>query len=186
MKKMLSVLGYCRSKYHLKPGPALRGPFPVGLLLAALLATSACGFRLRGDVEIPPELSPVFVQAQHGAAVGNELIRQLQGSQVQLAAGPRQARTIIRISNERHFSRVVAVDRDGKVLAREIYYDLTFDAVTPDRKQLVPQQSLNLVRSYEDPGAEVLGKQSERELIYAEMFSDAADRILNRLRVALR
>jgi len=165
---------------------AARGLFAIGLLLAALLATSACGFKLWGTVEIPAELGPVFVQPQHGSSVGNELVRQLQGSQVQLAAGPRQARTIIRISNERSSSRVVAVDRGGKVLARELHYGLTFDAVTPDGKQLVPQQSFNLIRSYEDSGIEMLGKQSESELIYADMFSDAADRILSRLRVALR
>jgi len=157
----------------------------MGLLLAVVLATSACGFRLRGDLEIPAELSPVFVQAQPGSPVGDEIVRHLQGSQVQLAAAPRQAHTIIRISNERRSSQIIAVNRDGKVLERELHYGLTFDAVTPDGKQLVPQQSLNLARSYEDPGAEVLGKQSENELIYTDMFSDAADRILICLRVAL-
>jgi len=161
-------------------------PFAMGLLLAALLVTSACGFKLRGEVEIPSEFSPVFVEAHHGSAVGNEIVRQLQSSQVQLAAGPRQAHIIIRISKERRSSRVVAVDRGGKVLARELHYSLTFDAVAPDGRQLVPHQSLNLVRSYEDPGAEVLGKQSESELIFADMFSEAADRLLSRLRAALR
>jgi len=163
-----------------------RGLFAMGLLLAVLLATNACGFRLRGTVEISAGLGPVFVQPRHGSPVGNEIVQQLEGSRVQLAAGPRLARTIIRISNERSASRVVAVDRGGKVLARELHYGLTFDAVTPDGEQLVPQQSFNLVRSYEDPGIEMLGKQSESELIYADMFSDAADRILTRLRVALR
>jgi len=161
-------------------------PFAMGLLLAALLMTSACGFKLRGEVELPSEFSPVFIETHHGSAVGNEIVRQLQSSQVQLAAEPRQAHTIIRISKERRSSRVVAVDRGGKVLARELHYSLTFDAVTPDGRQLVPQQSLNLVRSYEDPGAEVLGKQSESELIFADMFSDAATRLLSRLRAALR
>lgn len=170
----------------LRSESAVRSRFAMGLLLAALLATSACGFRLRGDVEVPAELSPVFVQAQHGSPVGNEIVRYLRGSQVQLAAGPRQARTIIRISNERRSSRIIAVDRGGKVLARELHYGLTFDAVTPDGKQLVPQQSLDLVRSHEDPDVQVLGKQSESELIYTDMFSDAADRILTRLRAVLR
>jgi len=185
MKKMLSVLGYCRIRYYLKPGSFTHGLLTLGLLLAALLATSACGFRLRGAVEIPAELGPVFVQSQHGSPVGNEVIQQLQRSQVQLATGFREARMIIRISNERRSSQVVAVDRGGKVLARSLHYGLTFDAVTPDGEQLVPQQSFNLVRNYEDPGIEMLGKQSESELIYSDMFGDAADRILTRLRVAL-
>jgi len=181
MKKPIPKL-----EYSLRSESAARDLFVMGLLLVALLATSACGFRLRGGVEISPELSPVFVQARHGSPVGNEIIQQLQGSRIQLATGPRQARTIIRISNERRSSRIIAVDRGGKVLARELHYGLTFDAVTPDGKQLVPQQSLDLARSYEDPAVEVLGKQSERELIYTDMFGDAADRILTRLRATLR
>ncbi len=171
--------------HSLRSESAARGLFAMGLLLAALLATSTCGFRLKGAVEIPPELSPVFVQPQRGSPVGDEIIRQLKGSRVQLAAGPRQARTIIRISNERRSSRVVAVNSGGKVIACELHYGLTFDAMTPDGKQLVPQQSLDLARSHEAPDVEVLGKQSERELIYTDMFGDAADRILTRLRTVL-
>jgi len=180
MKKNITGLGYSP-----KSGSAARGLLAMGLLLAALLVTSACGFRLRGDMEIPSELSPVFVQAQQGSPVDNEIIQQLRESQVQLTAEPRQARMLIRIGNEQYSSRVAVVDRSGKALAQELYYSLTFDVVTSNGKQLVPQQSLNLVRSYEDPGKEVLGKHSEGEMIYADMFSDAAHRILSRLWAAL-
>ena len=92
---------------------------------------------------------------------------------------------IVRIGKESRTSRVVAVDRDGKALASELYYGVTFDAVSGDGKQLVPKQTIDVVRGYEDPDVEVLGKQLEAELIYADMFSDAANRILHRLRAAL-
>lgn len=163
---------------------ATRGLFALGLILAALLATSACGFKLRGGVEIPPELSPLFVQPQR-SAVRDQLVQRLQGLQVQLAAGPRQAWMIVRISNERRSSRVIAVDRNGKVLAKELRYGLTFDAVAPDGKQLVPPQSFNLIRSSENSNIEVLGKRLETELIYGDMIRDAADRILFRLRTTV-
>ena len=163
---------------------ARRSPFLLVLIMMALLATSACGFKLRGQVEIPPELNPIFIQPP-GSQVRNQIIQQLQGSQVQLAARPQDARVIVRISNERRSSRVVAVDRDGKVLARELQYGLTFDAVGPDGKPRVPQQSIDVVRTDEDPDVEVLGKQLEAEMIYAGMLSDAANRILNRLRAML-
>ena len=168
----------------LEPGFAGRSPFLLVLIMVALLASSACGFKLRGQIEIPPELNPMFIQPQ-GSQVRNQIVQQLQGSQVQLAARPQDARVIVRISNERRSSRVVAVDRDGKVLARELYLGLTFDAVAPDGELLVPPQSIDVARTYEDPDVEVLGKQLEAEMIYAGMLSDAANRILNRLRAAL-
>ncbi len=187
-QEMLSVIASIRTRLKHSPRSesATHGLFALGLILAALLVNSACGFKLRGQVEIPPELSPVFVGAQGGSPVRNEIIRQLRESQVQLATVPRHARTIIRISSENHSSRVVAVDRGGKVLARALRYTLTFDAVTPDGKELVPQQSIDLERSYEDSGLQELGKQLESELIYKDMIGDAADRILARLRAALR
>ena len=161
-----------------------RGVAVVTILLL-LLGTSACGFKLRGQIEIPPELNPMLIQPAHGSPVSDAIVRQLQGSQVQLAASPQDARVIVRIRNESRSSRVIAVDRDGKVLAKELHYAVTFDAVGPDATQLVPPQSIDVIRSYENPDVEVLGKQLEADLIYADMFSDAANRILNRLRAML-
>jgi LPS-assembly lipoprotein len=155
------------------------------LALAALLSTGACGFKLRGVVEIPPELNPMYIEAAGASAVRSALVQRLQGSQVVLAATPQEARVIIRIQNEARSERVAAVDSGGKVLASELRYQVLFDAVAPDGKELVPQQALNLVRTYDNPDVEVLGKQLEANLIYQDLVEDAAGRILSRLRAVL-
>lgn len=155
------------------------------VILSGILLTSACGFKLRGQVEIPPELNPMSIQPPSGSPVRDALVEQLQGSQVRLAARPEDARIVIRLSNEGRSSRVVAVDRNGKALAYELHYQVTFDAVAPDGKQLVPAQSIDVVRSQDDPNVDVLGKQLESDLIYEDMTRDAAIRILGRLRAVL-
>jgi LPS-assembly lipoprotein len=171
---------------HFPASPcAGHAPLTITLTLAILLTTSACGFKLRGPVEIPPELNPMYIQSSPGSPMRGAVVQQLQGSQVRLASGPQDARVIVRIGNESRTSRVVAVDQNGKVLASELHYRVTFDAVDPSGKQLVPQQNIDVVRSYENPDVEVLGKESEAALIYREMFTDAANRILDRLRAAL-
>lgn len=169
----------------LEPAAFGRRRFAITLFSTALLAVSGCGFKLRGQVEIPPELNPMFIQARHGSQVRNAIVQQLQGAQVQLAESPQIARVLLRISKESHTSRVTAVDRNNKVLAREIHYGVTFDAVAPDGKQLIPKQTIDVVRGYEDPDVEVLGKQLEADLLYSDMVTDAAIRILNRLRATL-
>jgi LPS-assembly lipoprotein len=167
----------------------LRLPLPgfpvIAMILVSVLLTSACGFKLRGQVDIPPELNPMHIQPGGGSLVRNELIQQLQGSQVQLASEPGKARVIIRLSNESRSSRVAAVDRNGKVLAYELTYQVSFDALSPEGKQLVSPQTVNLFRTYENPDVEVLGKQLEADLIYQDMVQDAAIRILSRLRLVL-
>jgi len=155
------------------------------LMLAGMLLTSACGFKLRGDVEIPDALNPMFIQASRGSAVRDAILDRLQGSQVRLAAGPQDARVIIRIKSETSGSRVAALDRNGKALASELHLYVAFDAVTPDGKQLAPLQTLDLVRTYENPDVEVLGKQLEASLIVKDLARDAASRILGRMRAVL-
>ncbi len=155
------------------------------LVTAAVLLTSACGFKLRGQVDIPAELNPMYFQAQGESRVKSAILQDLQGSQVQLAATPADARVIVRITNEVLGSRVVAVDRGGKALAYELHYQVTFDAVAPDGKELASPQTLNVVRSQDNPNVQVLGEELESNLIYDDMARDAANRILARLRAVL-
>lgn len=163
-------------------------PWRLGVLsLGALLlaALSGCGFHLRGKVEIPPSLNPVFIEAIGGSLVQRALEDALAGSDIHLTAKRSEAKLILRIPTERRSSRVAAVDVNGKTLAFELHYVVRFDAVGADQRQLVPPQSLDLFRNFDNPDVEVLGKQLEQELIYQDLATDAADRILMRLRATL-
>jgi len=155
---------------------------PAFLIVVGLLA--GCGFKLRGTVEIPPELNPMYIQGG-GESLRDAILQRLQFSEVRLASRPEDARIVIRILGESRGSRVASVDRNGKVIASELHYRVTFDAVRPDGKKGVSSQSFDLVRIYNNPDVEVLGKQLERDLIFEDLVQDAADRILGRLRAVL-
>lgn len=153
------------------------------LMLPLILA--GCGFHLRGAIEIPPDLNPLYIQAGPGSPVRRAIEDQLAGGSVHLAAGPTSAKLVLRILAENQFSRVSAVDSSGKVLAYELHYLVRFDAVGKDGKERVPPQTLDLVRTFDNPDVEVLGKQLEEQMIYEDFATDAADRILMRLRAVL-
>jgi LPS-assembly lipoprotein len=55
-----------------------------------------------------------------------------------------EAKLILRILSESRSSRVVAVDSGGRVLAYELHYLVSYDAVMPDGTQKVPGQMLDL------------------------------------------
>ena len=154
-------------------------------LLGLALCLSSCGFKLRGAVDIPPDLNPMFIQAGGGSAVAQAIRDRLRGTQVRLAATAKEAKLILRILSEQRSSRVVAVDRSGKVLSFELHYRLTFDAIGADGQARLPRQDIDLVRGFDNQDTEVLGKQLEGELIYQDLMDDAADRVLIRLRAAL-
>jgi LPS-assembly lipoprotein len=154
----------------------------VSLVVAPL---SGCGFRLRGAAEIPPELSPIYIQASGGSGVRAAILQRLALSQVRPAVSAADAQVILRILQESRRSRVAAVDRGGKVVATELFLTVTFDAVGADGRMLAKPQTLDLSRTYENPDVEVLGKQLEADLIREDLTQDAADRVIDRLRLAL-
>jgi LPS-assembly lipoprotein len=159
-----------------------------GLAILAVLmplALAGCGFHLRGAVEVPPELSPMHIQAAAGSAVRTAIEDQVRGGSVRLASDASDARLILRILSESRSNRVAAVDANGKILAYELHYLIRFDAVAADGRLLVPPQTLDLIRNFDNPDVEVLGKQLEEEMIYNDLAVDAADRILMRLRAVL-
>jgi len=180
MGEMLLKAGLVRAlSYQVRGMPAAI------LVLVSALLTSSCGFKLRGQVEIPAELNPMYIQAPAASSVRAVLVEQLRGSQVRLAAQSKDARVILRIVSESRSTRVAALDRNGKALAYELHYHVTFDAIAPGGKQLVPLQSLDLLRVYDNPDVQVLGKQLEAALVYEDLSTDSANQILARLRAVL-
>lgn len=155
------------------------------VLIAVLALSSGCGFHLRGSVEVPPQYNPIYVQSSRGSPVRAAIEDLLVGSKVRLTGNRGEAKLILRILAEQRSSRVAAVDANGKTLAYELHYVVRFDAVGADGQPRVPPQTLDLVRNFDNPDVEVLGKQLEEELIYQDFATDAADRILMRLRAVL-
>ncbi len=163
---------------------ARRLGYLVPMLLSLCLVT-ACGFKLRGAVEIPSNFSPVFVEAPGSSTVGAILRERFEISGVQQATSPKDARSLVRILSETRTSRVGALDRNGKIIATELLFNLRFDARDAAGKVLVEPRALEISRTFENADVEVLGKQLEAEILYAEMAQDAATQILAMLRAVL-
>jgi LPS-assembly lipoprotein len=152
--------------------------------LAGAAAMAACGFQLRGAVDIPPDLSPVFVRG--GGLVARSVETRLAGSGVPATNNPANAGLLLSILSEARDSRVVAVDQDGKALAFMLTYRVRFAATTGTGETVIAPQALTLDRTFDDnPDVAVLGKQEESDIIYSDMADDAADQVMLRLRAAL-
>ena len=63
--------------------PALAPMLGLGLL-------GGCGFHLRGTMDVPPELSPLYIKAPGGSAVKKAIEELLSGSQLALVTDPGQ------------------------------------------------------------------------------------------------
>ncbi len=149
---------------------------------AALLA--GCGWQLRGSVELPKELSPVFIAG--GGTVGRSLDTRLSSSGVPMTSSPAAAGLRIDILSQKRSSRVVAVDENGKALAYELLYRVRFAASDGQGSELIAPQELRLERTFDDnPDVSVLGKNLEEGIIYQDLADDIADQVILRLRAVV-
>jgi LPS-assembly lipoprotein len=173
------------TRYGHKRGGQTATLLPAAATLLLLIFVAGCGFHLRGAVEVPPELNPMYVQAPGGSLLAKAIQNQLAGGSVRLAQSSKDAKVTLRILSETRSNRVAAVDRNAKVLAYELHYVVRWDVLGADGKERIAAQTMDLVRNFDNPDVEVLGKQQEQEMIYTELAADAADRILMRMRAVL-
>ncbi len=159
---------------------------PVLALLAMLVAgLHGCGFQLRGAVDIPPGLSPVYVRG--GGLVGRSVEARLAASGVPSTRSAADAGLVIDILSENRNARVVAVDQNGKALGYMLTSRVRFSVVDSSGAAIIEPQELTLDRTFDDnPDVAVLGKELETDIIYGDMADDAADQVILRLRAALR
>lgn len=156
--------------------------FCVALTAAMFALLSGCGFHLRGDVALPSSMEPLSIQADVRSGLGRELRRALRQSQVRLASTTKTAGAVLLLEREQTGRRVLSVDAGGKVREYELSHTAVFRVRRPDGSELVPEQTLTVVRDYRFDPSEALSKAGEQEVLRREMERALAQAILRRLR----
>ena len=156
------------------------------ILLLSTLLLQACGFQLRGTgtaaVKLPAYISPLHIE---GLALNDDMRRVLilliQNDSVQVTEEKGEAASVLRISNQRSDSRVLAIDAGGKAVESELFEGLQFGLVDSKGVVLVSQQNLASTRSFINAEVLVLGKQEEEKSLRRGMRRDMARQLVVRL-----
>jgi LPS-assembly lipoprotein len=155
--------------------------------LFAMLALSACGWHLRGDIDLPGHISPVYVQGTSDLApLNRRLERALEASGAAVTRSPAEAASTLRIIADDSGRRVLSVDGRGKALEYELYEGIEFSLTGRDGKELVPPQRVGIQRPLLEPEIETLGKHREEADVRRVMREDLVARLLDRLRAQLK
>jgi len=151
-------------------------------LVLALMCVSACGFHLRGTVPVDLQFSRVYVRDHRAHRVAAELTRQLGYSRVVVAPDAASADVVVELRNERFDERVLSVDpRTGKAREYQIAYRVDLGVRHTDRRPLIKDQTVDLLRDYSFDERAALGKFEEQQVLRDEMIEDAAETVLRRL-----
>ncbi|TCK17536.1 LPS-assembly lipoprotein [Thiogranum longum] len=159
-------------------------PALVALLLVQL---SACGFQLRGSVELPPVLKSTLLQAKDPwEGVAAALRVELESSGSRITTNADEATAILRLENERSQRRVLSVGRGGKASEYELFEEVTFSLQDNKGQVLLEPQTLRLTRDLVFDENQLLGKVSEIDELRKQMRRSLARQIITRIRTSLQ
>ncbi len=144
------------------------------------LALSACGFHLRGAMELP--FDSMYVDSTGAPAVGAELALAVRtGTKTRLASTPTGAAAVLQVTKEVRDKRILSLSGAGKVREYELLYRVSFRLLDRNKQELLPDQQIELARAMTYDDAQVLAKQAEETMLYTDMQGDAAQQIMRRV-----
>ena len=192
---VLRVLAVIPAQAGIHVGPRHVGPRHRGIgtssgafrnlvLTLAIMTAGGCGYQLRGAVSLPPGLDAIRIAGP--IDIRNALTQLLDSGGVHVQPAGGSAEALLRVSGERFNRRVLSVDPNtGKESEFELAYQVTFEMTGAEGEELMPEQTVSLIRDYVFDRDAVLGKSREQNVLRAEMLRDAAAQIVRRIAASL-
>jgi LPS-assembly lipoprotein len=146
-------------------------------LLISLLA--ACGFQLRGSVDLPFETLYV-PNATSGIAL--DLKRQIQsGSATRVVDNPKAAQALLQFTEETRVKEILSLTTSGRVREYRLRYRVSFKVDDSKGITYLPLNTVALQRDLTYDDSVALAKEGEEELLFRDMQKDMVQQILRRL-----
>jgi len=154
------------------------------VILALALLLSACGYHLRGAMELPAGIKNVYLQGG-SAQLQEQFNSAMKISSVPLASSPETAGLIVKIFDEDSQRRVLSLSSSGTANDFELGYRFDYELVDSKNKVLMPRQPVEIKREYYNNQLAIIAKDNEEAVIRNEMYQQAVRSIVNGARLAL-
>ena len=156
----------------------------IALLLGLL---SACGFHLRGEVELPPALQETYLESRNPyTGMARALRVELEAAGGTIMESGEHAAAVLHIVREISENRILSVGSTGKASEYELFNEVVFSLSDAEGKVLIEPQTLRMTRDLVFDETELLGKISEAEGIHRQMRRNMARQIIIRIGAGLR
>ena len=145
---------------------------------------TACGFHLRGALEMPSGLKSVYLEGGSGM-FRDQFKRVMEASSVQVTDSPVNAGLIVHIFKEDNKRQILSLSSGGAANEFELDYSVEYEILDANNKVLLARESFDTKREYFNNQQAVIAKDNEEMTIRDEMYQQAVRGIVNRTRVAL-
>ncbi len=153
-------------------------------IIMAMVYLTACGFHLRGPLEMPSGLKSVYLEGGSGM-FRDQFKRVMEASSVQVTDSPVNAGLIVHIFKEDNKRQILSLSSGGAANEFELDYSVEYEILDANNKVLLARESFDTKREYFNNQQAVIAKDNEEMTIRDEMYQQAVRGIVNRTRVAL-
>jgi len=156
-------------------------PLLRALPLFVLVFLAACGFQLKGAIDIP--YSRLYIASPSpDSQLGAALRRQIRAHQPEILVGSAgEATGVFReLSNHRE-REITVLNADGRAREYQLRLVYSFRVETPSGQALSPANNIRLTREVTYDDNQVLSKEQEEEFLWRDMENDLVQQILRRL-----
>jgi LPS-assembly lipoprotein len=153
-------------------------------IFVVILLLSACGYHLRGALDLPENLKKITLEG--GSPALREAFNQaLRGTSAQATHSPEEAGIIIHVVAEDSNRRALSLSTRGRSNELELYYRLDYQLSDASANLANDKQSIEIRREYYNDQQAIIAKENEEAVIQNEMYQQAVRTIINRIRVVL-
>ena len=155
------------------------------IVFTLVLFLTACGYHMRGAIDIPEQLKNVYMQGASGN-LHSEMQSALKLAGGQLVSSPEQAGMVIKILRDEMRRREASIDESGYANEFELNYSLVYKLSDAEGKVLIEQREVEINRDYFNEQIDVLAKNNEEIVIRNEMYRQAVKTIFAQARAVLK
>ncbi len=153
-------------------------------LLVLSLLISACGYHLRGSIDLPEGLKRLYLQGS-SSQFKQVVYKTLKSADGELVSSKELAGIVIIVVKEKMQRRVLSLSSSGRANEYEIIYQLSFNLLDSEGNMLAEKQKIELSKDYFNDQEAVLAKNNEEKVLREELYLKAVRTIISRARVAL-
>ena len=148
-------------------------------LILLCFGLTACGFHLRGNIELQPVFKTTFIEI---SGPKTDLIERIESVMISQGAvivdDIEDASVLLKLGPEISGKRVLSVSIAAKVEEYELFTHFTYSAKALTGDFELPERTITVTRDYQYDANNVLGKSSEEATIRREMLDDVLRLVL--------
>ena len=155
------------------------------LLLALVSMLAACGFHLRGEVELPPELQRLRLDmADSGPRIRRDLAAALERGGVTLMPAEATDVAVLRVPVNIAYTEALTISEQARVREYAVRHRVVFELMAADGQTILPPQEILLQRDFVFDERDALGVAGQEEALRRDLEREMVRAILRRIESA--